>query len=287
MGGAPRNRRRWPGRVFAARGARARAGRVALALAGAACGVCLGWGPARAAYEWRPGWGAPYLLAPLEEQISRAAQPARGWLHVAQPFGVPGLRFEQLALFGVPAGTQLRLGRLAAPGYEEFSGGIAVRVGATRALALRAGLRGFATQAGGEWTDATAGVTLAVEWSRPAGLPCNLSGGLVDREFGGRGSLAQIAYLRIGAAVGAHRLLVERAAVADLGGETSLAALFGLGALHLRTSLRTLTGETGLAIGVPVRQWIPTVGGRWHPALGWTPLLSLQRCAHDPGRASR
>lgn len=231
---------------------------------------------AAAAHEWRAAWGAPHPFVALDERLLGRGEGLRAGLALARPFGVPGLSFGSAWLRGVPAGWEAHAGSLRAGAYGEghFGAGRRQRIGGQASLLL--GARLFVLEAGEEWRSAHLGAT-ALLGARFLKAPAvELEAGAVDLPLGGaREGPDALLISRLAVAAGERRVVVEHALRLGGGSATTWAAAWPLGRLRLVQMLRAGTGEGGLSAYLRAGRLELGVGQRWHPQLGWTPVVSV------------
>jgi hypothetical protein len=233
--------------------------------------------PAHAAHEWRATWGAPYPLIDVEERASLDSDSVQAAVSLARPFAAAGLTFQSASVRGMPPGWEAHAGLLEAPGYREGHLGIGRRIGMAPGHAILLGVRTFVLSVGDETLPAHAALTLL--WrAQPARVRVlMIEAGAIDLTLTrGSGRPESVFVARLILAVGAHRLLLERSAHPGRDSETNWACTLPMGCLRLTQAVRTRTGETSTWVRWRTRKMDLGLGERWHPQLGWTPLVAVR-----------
>jgi hypothetical protein len=230
---------------------------------------------AAAAHEWRAAWASPHAFEQVEALVSAPAESVRAEVSVARPFGLREL--SCVHALGRWDPWEIHVGELSGPGYREWHVGLgrASRLGSPASLLL--GARLFGVQAAGEALPARVAVTAIlriapVGWRGPV-----LDAGVVDVGLARDPDQAAAVFLvRLRVAGSARRALLERSVTAGGGTETTFSFGYPLGRIRLAHAIRLTTGEGSLVVTLPAGPATVSVAERWHPALGWTPAVTVR-----------
>lgn len=238
-------------------------------------------GAARAAYEWRAAWGAPYPLLIIGRDARDRADGARVELSAATPFGLPGVTFQSILLCNVQHGWECHAGTLRAAAYREWHAGVGKRWAAGSRIKVLSGLRVFGLSSG-EPTDPSPSVALTAlaEIAPSQDGPASFAAGVVDAVWTqsgerGRASPATLLLARATCVWHGQRLVVQRQASADGNGETIIGVGLDVSGVKISPCMRCGIGEAALTISIEQCGIAVTAGESWHPELGWTPIVAI------------
>ncbi len=231
---------------------------------------------ALAAHEWRAAWGAPYPLPHIEESAAGGSDSLRIGFALERPFGLTELSFQRVRLALPLIDAQVHGGSLAAPAYREWHIGVGRWIQLAEHAELLVGGRLFGIAAGNE-THALHGAGTLIGRARPPRLGfMRIEGGLVD--FGSpadAGGPRMVALCRIGLQAAGSRVVIERLVLPGTTAETNLAVSFDHHGLRFGCALRCGIGEASLALALRRHSLEVAIAQRWHPQLGWTPVVGL------------
>jgi hypothetical protein len=234
-----------------------------------------GRSPATAAHEWRADWASPYTLEQAETLVSAPSESVRVELAVARPYGLRELSCGHARVRF--RAWEFHAGGLSAEEYREWHLGLGRSLAVGTPAGLLVGARIFGVRAAGEARPARAALTSILRVA-PAGLGgLGLEMGVVDAGLSRHPDQpTALLVVRLRAVRAVRSFLLERSISSGGTTETTLAIGYPLGRIRLAHAIRLGTGEGSIVVTLPAGPAAVSVAQRWHPALGWTPAVTVR-----------